>query len=58
MVEEVVVVVMVVEVVVKVVVVVIKDLVVNKVDGVALTPLLAPTPLLPIKESNASTMFG
>ena len=49
MVKEVVVVVMVVE----VVVVVIKDLVANKVNGVAQTPLLASTLPLPIKESNA-----
>ncbi len=41
--------------VVDVVVVVIKA---NEVNGVALTLLLAPTPLLPIKESSASTMFG
>jgi hypothetical protein len=50
-VEEVVVVVLVVE----VVVVVIKA---NEVNGVAPTLLLALTPLLPIKESSASTMFG
>ncbi len=42
-------------VVVKVVFVVIKA---NKVNEVAPTLLLAPTPLLPIKESSASTMFG
>ena len=42
----------VVEVVVEVVVVVIKA---NEVNGVAPTLLLAPTPLLPIKESSAST---
>jgi hypothetical protein len=47
--------VVVVVVVVKVVVVVIKA---NEVNGVAPTLLLAPTPLLPIKELSASTMFG
>ncbi len=42
-------------VVVEVVVVVIKA---NKVNGVAPILLLAPTPLLKIKELSASTMFG